>query len=123
MSTKAAELEVYTAIARRTDGRRGLWFNGRVRGFETHFVHDTIPIHGDPIAALPGRRAAVTRHKAKARSTPNTQTIAMVVTRSQTGSLPASSSAKKYSVILPTYNERENLPLTVSMLVRIFEEQ
>lgn len=47
----------------------------------------------------------------------------MVVTRSQTGSLPADSTFRKYSVILPTYNERENLPLTTWMLVRTFQQQ
>ena len=47
----------------------------------------------------------------------------MVVTRSQTGAIPSASSKKKYSVILPTYNERENLPLTTWMLVRTFQEQ
>lgn len=46
----------------------------------------------------------------------------MVVTRSQTGALPASK-IRKYSVILPTYNERDNLPLTTWMLVRTFQEQ
>ncbi|CAM9760622.1 unnamed protein product [Ectocarpus sp. 6 AP-2014] len=46
----------------------------------------------------------------------------MVATRSQTGSVPSSSSARKYSVILPTYNERDNLPLTTWMLVRTFQE-
>ncbi|CAN0320146.1 unnamed protein product [Laminaria digitata] len=47
----------------------------------------------------------------------------MVVTRSQTGAIPSATSKKKYSVILPTYNERENLPLTTWMLVRTFQEQ
>jgi cellulose synthase/poly-beta-1,6-N-acetylglucosamine synthase-like glycosyltransferase len=28
----------------------------------------------------------------------------------------------KYSVILPTYNERENLPLIISMINRAFDE-
>lgn len=30
--------------------------------------------------------------------------------------------ADKFSVLLPTYNERENLPLIVWLLVRIFAE-
>lgn len=29
----------------------------------------------------------------------------------------------KYSVLLPTYNERENLPLIVWLLVRSFQER
>ena len=29
----------------------------------------------------------------------------------------------KYSVLLPTYNERQNLPIIVWMLVKVFEEQ
>lgn len=29
----------------------------------------------------------------------------------------------KYSVILPTYNERRNLPIVVWLLARMFEEQ
>lgn len=29
----------------------------------------------------------------------------------------------KYSVILPTYNERKNLPVIVWLLARVFEEQ
>jgi glycosyltransferase involved in cell wall biosynthesis len=28
----------------------------------------------------------------------------------------------KYSVILPTYNERENLPLMVSMINKVFAQ-
>lgn len=31
--------------------------------------------------------------------------------------------ARKYSVLLPTYNERENLPLVVWLLVKSFEER
>lgn len=30
---------------------------------------------------------------------------------------------EKYSVILPTYNERRNLPIVVWLLVRMFREQ
>lgn len=29
----------------------------------------------------------------------------------------------KYSVLLPTYNERENLPLIVWLLVKYFEQR
>lgn len=29
----------------------------------------------------------------------------------------------KYSVLLPTYNERENLPLIVWLLVKYFDER
>lgn len=29
----------------------------------------------------------------------------------------------KYSVILPTYNERKNLPIIVWLLAKVFEEQ
>ena len=29
----------------------------------------------------------------------------------------------KYSVILPTYNERKNLPVMVWLLARVFEEK
>lgn len=47
----------------------------------------------------------------------------MVTTRSQKGATSSPSSTRKYSVILPTYNERDNLPLTTWMLVRTFEEQ
>lgn len=32
-------------------------------------------------------------------------------------------SANKYSVLLPTYNERENLPLMVSMLDKVFSDK
>lgn len=32
-------------------------------------------------------------------------------------------SADKYSVILPTYNERKNLPVIVWLLARTFESQ
>lgn len=32
-------------------------------------------------------------------------------------------SSRKYSVLLPTYNERENLPLVVWLLVKSFEER
>lgn len=31
--------------------------------------------------------------------------------------------ADKYSVLLPTYNERENLPLMVYMLDKVFTEK
>ena len=34
-----------------------------------------------------------------------------------------SSSAHKYSVILPTYNERKNLPIIVWLLAKTFTEQ
>jgi glycosyltransferase involved in cell wall biosynthesis len=36
----------------------------------------------------------------------------------------AAAAAKKlkYSIILPTYNERENLPLMISMINRTFEQ-
>lgn len=33
-----------------------------------------------------------------------------------------SASASRYSVILPTYNERQNLPLIVAMLTHTFEQ-
>jgi hypothetical protein len=29
----------------------------------------------------------------------------------------------KYSVLLPTYNERQNLPIIIWMLIKVFEEQ
>lgn len=29
----------------------------------------------------------------------------------------------KYSVILPTYNERKNLPIIIWLLARVFEEE
>jgi dolichol-phosphate mannosyltransferase len=29
----------------------------------------------------------------------------------------------RYSVILPTYNERENIPIIVWLLVEVFEQQ
>ena len=32
-------------------------------------------------------------------------------------------STDKYSVILPTYNERRNLPIVVWLLARMFSEQ
>ncbi|WFD19596.1 dolichyl-phosphate beta-D-mannosyltransferase [Malassezia caprae] len=35
----------------------------------------------------------------------------------------ASASGHKYSVILPTYNERENLPIIVFLLCRMFQQQ
>lgn len=38
-------------------------------------------------------------------------------------SAPSKAAANKYSVLLPTYNERDNLPLIVTLLVRTFEEQ
>ena len=34
-----------------------------------------------------------------------------------------SSPARKYSVILPTYNERKNLPIIVWLLAKTFTEQ
>ncbi|KAG0144797.1 hypothetical protein CROQUDRAFT_659472 [Cronartium quercuum f. sp. fusiforme G11] len=40
-----------------------------------------------------------------------------------TSSTTASSSSEMYSVILPTYNERRNLPIIVWLLARTFEEQ
>lgn len=36
---------------------------------------------------------------------------------------PAKSKVDKYSVILPTYNERRNLPIIVWLLNRTFTEQ
>lgn len=33
------------------------------------------------------------------------------------------SNAEKYSVILPTYNERKNLPIIVWLLAKTFEEK
>ena len=33
------------------------------------------------------------------------------------------SNTHKYSVILPTYNERKNLPIIVWLLVKVFEEE
>lgn len=35
----------------------------------------------------------------------------------------AAPSAHKYSVILPTYNERKNLPIIVWLLERVFREK
>lgn len=35
----------------------------------------------------------------------------------------AKKSSHKYSVLLPTYNERQNLPIIVWMLVKVFEEK
>lgn len=32
-------------------------------------------------------------------------------------------SQNKYSVILPTYNERQNLPVLVQMLYKVFTEE
>ncbi len=48
--------------------------------------------------------------------------------RSSAGAAPsaaaaAAGNANKYSVLLPTYNERQNLPLIVAMLVKVFEEK
>ena len=36
---------------------------------------------------------------------------------------PSQPVADKYSVILPTYNERRNLPIIVWLLARTFEEE
>lgn len=36
---------------------------------------------------------------------------------------PNISSSHKYSVILPTYNERKNLPIIVWLLARVFNQQ
>lgn len=36
---------------------------------------------------------------------------------------PQIAASSKYSVLLPTYNERENIPLIVWLLVETFEEQ
>lgn len=44
----------------------------------------------------------------------------MVDTR---GSSKKASRTPKYSVLLPTFNERENLPLIVWLLVETFEKQ
>ena len=38
-------------------------------------------------------------------------------------STPARFSNYKYTVLLPTYNERQNLPIIVWMLVKMFVEQ
>ncbi|CAM9739258.1 unnamed protein product, partial [Choristocarpus tenellus] len=46
----------------------------------------------------------------------------MVRTRSQVQKETALGRVSKYSVILPTYNERDNLPLTTSMLVKTFSD-
>ena len=35
----------------------------------------------------------------------------------------AASNAHKYSVILPTYNERKNLPIIIWLLERVFREK
>lgn len=43
----------------------------------------------------------------------------MVATRSAA----KAAAPRKYSVLLPTYNERENLPLIVWLLVDTFEKQ
>lgn len=32
-------------------------------------------------------------------------------------------SSHKYSVLLPTYNERQNLPIIIWMLIKVFEEK
>lgn len=44
------------------------------------------------------------------------------VVKSQSKST-ATAAANKYSVLLPTYNERQNLPIIVWMLVREFEKK
>jgi hypothetical protein len=36
---------------------------------------------------------------------------------------PSLSSSSKYSVILPTYNERKNLPIIIWLLAKTFTEQ
>ena len=43
--------------------------------------------------------------------------------RGKKASALSSSSSPKYSVLLPTYNERENIGLIVWLLVQTFEEQ
>lgn len=51
--------------------------------------------------------------------------------RQRTGAAPAAGSgahttslaAHKYSVLLPTYEERENLPLITAMLDQVFTEK
>jgi len=45
----------------------------------------------------------------------------MVATRSEKARESAASTLPDYSVFLPTYNEAENLPIVVSMLVQVFE--
>jgi dolichol-phosphate mannosyltransferase len=35
----------------------------------------------------------------------------------------ATSNTHKYSVILPTYNERKNLPIIIWLLANVFEKQ
>ncbi len=35
----------------------------------------------------------------------------------------SSSDTHKYSVILPTYNERKNLPVIIWLLAKVFEEK
>ena len=42
--------------------------------------------------------------------------------RTRSNSSPKRSAAPQYSVILPTYNERDNLPLMMSMLNTAFDE-
>jgi len=64
------------------------------------------PQQRGPAKAMPPRRAAA-RGKAPSSSAP----------------APAARAAPKYSVLLPTYNERDNIALIVWLLVKMFEEQ
>jgi hypothetical protein len=87
----------------------------------------------DVMATSPrGGRAsgrAATTTAAAAAPTPtrrSARTAARTSGRTTTTTTPAPSSASprhKYSVLLPTYNERENIGLIVWLLVRTFEEQ
>lgn len=45
-----------------------------------------------------------------------------VAMSSRKTSLPNRDSEDKYSILLPTYNERENLPLIVWLLVKYLDE-
>lgn len=47
----------------------------------------------------------------------------MSTTTTSTSSSSSSSTRDKYSVILPTYNERRNLPIVIWLLVRTFNQQ
>lgn len=58
-------------------------------------------------------------------TTPTTSSKAMPPRRapSNRGKKSSASASPKYSVLLPTYNERENIGLIVWLLVQTFEEQ
>lgn len=76
----------------------------------------------DVTASAPATATTRSRSAKKAMPAPTT-TGRAAGGASRRGAAAAPSSPSKYSVLLPTYNERENIGLIVWLLVKTFEEQ